>query len=90
MVEKQGHAPVLPAVGEIALAPDRSIWVRRGSVKGEDPIVDVFDGDGTYLGTLPPGSPYPATFLPDGSVVAIERDEMDIDRLVVYRVQRGE
>jgi hypothetical protein len=89
VVEQQGFAPVLPAIGGIALAPDGSTWVRRGSVKGETPIIDVFDAEGAYLGTLPAGSPFPAAFTPDGRVVAIEKDEMDVDHLVVYRVQRG-
>jgi hypothetical protein len=89
VVEKQGFARVLPAIAAITLAPDGSTWVRRGAVKGETPIIDVFDAEGAYLGTLPAGSPFPAAFTPEGNVVAIERDDMDVDRLVVYRVRRG-
>lgn len=90
VVEKQGFAPVLPAVGAIALSPDGSLWVKRGAVKGEDPVVDIFDGEGSYLGTLPPGSPFPVAFMPGGEVVALQKDEMDLDHVVVYRVRRGE
>jgi hypothetical protein len=89
-VEKQGFAPVLPLVGALTLAPDGSLWVRRGMVKGDAPVIDVFDPEGTYLGTLPPGSPFPTAFTPRGDVVAIEKDDLDVDHLVVYRVVRGE
>lgn len=85
VVAKRGHAPVLPTIEGLALAPDGRIWVRRGAVKGEDPNIDVLDRDGSYMGTLPPGSPFPAAFLPDGRLVTTETDEMDVNRIVVYR-----
>lgn len=89
LIERQGFAPVLPAIGAIALSPDGSIWIRRGEIEGEPRIIDIFDAEGVYQGTLAPDSPFPAAFTPAGEIVAIERDAMDIDHLVVYRVHRG-
>jgi hypothetical protein len=86
VVEGRGYAEVIPAIGNVALAPDGRIWVQRGTVKGEAAVIDLFAADGAYLGTLPAGAPVPAAFTPAGEVVAIEKDELDVPRLVVYRV----
>ena len=88
LIEKRGIAPRLQAVDALRFAPDGGLWAVRGHVDGEEPAIDVFDPDGEYVGTLPPGSPVPLLFLPDGRLVAEERDELDVERLVVYRVER--
>jgi len=89
-VERQGVAPVIPAVGGVRLAPDGHLFVLRGQVKGDPALIDVLSPVGDYLGTLPAGSPMPAAFLPNGDVVAIELDdETDVQRVVTYRVERG-
>ena len=88
MIEARGVAPVLQPIDRITVAPDGTVWVTRGSVKGEPRIVDVFDAEGEYLGTLPAGSPEPAAFLANGDLVAIEKDDLDVERIAVYRVSR--
>jgi hypothetical protein len=35
------------------------------------------------VGTLPPGTPFPVGFLPDGRLLISETDELDVSRLVV-------
>ena len=86
VIEKRGMAPALPALSRIALAPDGTIWAARGVVKGDTAIVDVFSQTGEYRGTLRRGEPMPAAFFSNGDVLAIERDALDVPRLVVYRV----
>ena len=88
VLEKQGYETALPMIAAIRLSPDGTIWVRRSAIRDEPAIIDLFAADGAYLGTLPAGSLFPATFLPDGSPVMLESDEMDIDRVVVYRIDR--
>lgn len=90
VVEQQGHADVIPAVARIALAPDGTLWVGRRTVRGEPRPIDLFTGSGRYMGTLPPGSPFPAAFMPDGGIVGVEFDELDVPRIVVYRPAGGE
>jgi hypothetical protein len=90
VVSEQGFAEFLPAIKRIKTAPDGTFWVQRFAVKGENAPVDLFSPDGEYLGTLAAGAPFPAAFLPDGRVAAIEKDELDVERVVVYRVGRGE
>lgn len=68
--------------------PEGRLWVQRGHVRGERAPIDLFAADGEYLGTLQDGAPYPAAFMPGGSVVAVETDELDVPRVVVYRVTK--
>jgi hypothetical protein len=88
VVEQRGYADVMPALGEIALAPDGTLWVSRREVKGVPRPTDLFAPTGQYLGTLPPGSPFPSAFTPDGGIVTVERDDLDVPRVVLYRIDR--
>lgn len=88
VVEARGYAPVAQHIVGVAVAPDGHLWVRRRTADGAKPI-DVFDVDGTYVGTLPPEVPWPAAFLDDGTYVALERDELDLQSVVRYRVVAG-
>lgn len=85
VLEKRGIADRVSLVGSVALLPDGELWVRRGTV-GEGPgPVDVFDGTGTYLGTMPGEVPWPAAVAPDGRILAVERDELGVEYVVIYR-----
>src|SRR5690606_13429771 len=86
VVEKRGFAPVIPAISRIALDPQGGMWVRRGGVGDEPRPIDVFAPDGAYLGTLPPETPFPAAFLPNGTYAAVTTDELDVARIVIMRV----
>jgi hypothetical protein len=89
VVEARGFAPLVPAISSVALAPDGELWVeRRTLTEDEHAIIDIFDPDGLYLGELPPGSPFPVAFMPDGRIIANDEDEFDVQRLVVYHVSR--
>jgi hypothetical protein len=90
VVEAQGFAPTIPAIDELAVAPDGTVWVRRATLSNtEDGLIDVFDHTGEYLGTLPADSPYPVAFTPRGDVIAVEKDELDLSHVRVYRVDRS-
>jgi hypothetical protein len=83
VVSQQGFAPYLPALAALAIAPDGTLWAQRYEV-GEAPRpIDIFDPEGRYVGTLPPGTPFPVGFLPDGRLLISETDELDVSRLVV-------
>jgi hypothetical protein len=78
-LDRHGHAPFRQLV--TGLVRDRAgrFWVQRGST---GPI-DVFTDAGDYIGTLAPGTPLPVLFLPDGRIGYAERDEYDVERLVI-------
>lgn len=86
VVEQQGFAPFLPMVAQLALAPDRTLWVQRYAVADEATKLDLFDAEGRYLGTLAEGASFPVGFLPDGRILVSEKDEMDVERLVVRTI----
>ncbi len=88
-IEAMGFHDVIPVIE--ALGVDRSgrLWVQRSSgAVGEAGPTDVIDGDGAYLGTLPPGGPrLPDAFGPGGRMAYLETDALGapivrVDRLV--------
>jgi len=91
MVEDRGFAETLPWIRQITLAPSGELWVWRREV-GPDTQgpIDVFDPSGAYLGTLPPGTPFPLVFLDESRFGAAVTDEFDITRLAVYEVNRAD
>lgn len=83
-----GYAPVLPAVTDLSIGPEGTLWVKRAAVKGESAVIDLFSPEGAYLGTLPPGSPFPVAFLSDNRIVTLEEDEWGGWAVRIYRVNR--
>lgn len=82
VVEQLGVADHVPIIAEIHGGPHGTWWVRRRDAAG----VDVFAPDGGYLGTLPGTAPFPALSLPGDRIASIVTDELDVQRLVIYRV----
>lgn len=86
VVQLRGFADVVPAVEGLAWSPDGHLWVERAHARGELFPIDIFAPDGRYLGTLPPGTPWPVAFPGRGRIAAIETDALDVDRVVVYAI----
>ena len=85
--ERRGFHEEVPVVRGLKATWDGALWIQR---RGEDPWddsgpIDVFNGDGEYAGTLPPGE-MPDAFGPDGLAAFVERDEMDVPTIVVRRL----
>jgi len=87
VIDKRGFAELVPAIRALRIAPDGRLWVSRGGPRSEPTPTDLLAPDGTYIGTLPADAPYPIGFLPDGRMLATDRDELDVVRLVVYRIE---
>ena len=92
LVEARGFAPTVPAISGLAVAPDGSLWVRRGRVNGEgEPSIDVYGPDGAYTGTLPPESPFPVAFAgrpTDYRVVSLEPADTGTTKIVLHDIVR--
>ena len=86
-VIEAGHPDVIPA-SAVAVAPDGTLWIQRRVARDELAPIDIIVPDGAYLGTLPPGSPFPAEFLPDGRIAVLEEDDLGVQHVVVYQVRR--
>ena len=78
----------VPVVRGLATTWEGRIWVQR---RGEEPEsngpIDVLTPEGEYLGTYATGATeMPDAFGPDGLAAFIERDELDVPRVVVRRL----
>ena len=82
----------IPIVRGLRTGWDGTIWVqRRGVEPVSDGPIDLLTPDGRYLGTYVAGATaMPSAFGPDGLVAFVERDELDVPRVVVRRLPQGE
>lgn len=71
------------------VTPGSLIWVARtGPRWGEPGPIDLVTPEGEYLGTLP-AQRLPAAISASGLAAWIERDELDVERVVVKRLPAG-
>ena len=87
-IENTGFYPEIPVVQQLAAGWEGTLWVERSEVDpSEDGPVDLVSSAGEYLGTLDADGPgVPSAFGPNGLAAYIERDEMDVPRVVVRRL----
>jgi hypothetical protein len=90
MVEKIGYADSVPAIEDLVLAPDGSLWIQRWTHEAGTGPVDVFDPSGHYAGTLPHNVPLPLHVTSRGTVLVAERDSLDVERLLVAELVPGQ
>lgn len=77
----------MPVIRNIAVDWSDRIWVQRSALPGETGPIDILSADGRYFGSLAPeGLRIPRAFGPDGLLAYVERDELDIQRVVVVRL----
>ncbi len=86
--ESMEFHPVIPVVRSLRTSWEGNIWVQR---RGEEPVsdgpIDVLTPDGRYLGTFAAdATAMPSAFGPDGLVAFVERDELDVQTVVVYEL----
>ena len=88
-IENWTFYPEVPIIAGIRTTPDGFVWVRRQDpvTDDNDGLIDVFDPEGSYVGTFPrDGLRMPSAFGPDGLVAYWETDDLDIPSIVVYRL----
>jgi len=87
-LEGMGYYDEIPTIESFAVDGEGRIWVERtGEPFGEDGPVDVVTADGGYLGTVPAGEfELPIAFGPGGLAAWVERDEFDVQYVVVRQV----
>jgi hypothetical protein len=82
-------AETIPVIFGLRTDPLGRVWVQRTDARqyGPGPI-DLFAADGRYIGTLKDGA-LPDAVSPSGRAAYIERDELDVQRVVVKRLPAG-
>ena len=80
--------PELPVLRSLRTTPQGTIWaLRSGDDLDSNGPIDVITPEGRYLGTYPFGATdLPSAFGPDGLVAFIEKDELDVQTVVVKRL----
>jgi hypothetical protein len=82
-------AEYMPVVSGMYVDPRGRIWVQRtAAVVGQEGPIDLIDATGRYLGTIS-GQRMPAAVSPSGRAAFIERDEMDVEKVVVRKLPAG-
>lgn len=78
----------IPVVRDLRTAWSGNIWVQRRSTElASVGNIDILTPDGRYLGTYPPAATVmPSAFGPDGLIALVERDELDVQTVVVKRL----
>jgi hypothetical protein len=89
MLAEMQFADTIPALRGLRVAPSGKLWVERtGPVVGEPGPIDLVTPEGQYLGTIT-GSALPDAISRSGLAAYIERDEDDVERVVVRRLPEG-
>lgn len=79
-------ADTIPALSGLRVAPSGKLWIgRTGPVVGGPGPIDLVTPDGQYLGTVT-GSALPDAISRSGLAAYIERDDNDVERIVVRRL----
>ena len=90
MIENLVFFDEVSIVRGLATGWDGEIWVQRHGDEPDDDLgpIDVITMDGRYVGTHAAGAiEMPAAFGPDGLMAFIERDEFDVESVVVKRLR---
>ena len=76
----------IPALAGLYVDPLGRMWVQRSprEIGGVGPI-DLIAADGRYIGTLS-GQTLPVAVSPSGRAAYVERDDMDVEKVVVRRL----
>jgi hypothetical protein len=82
-------ADTIPVLRGLRVAPSGKLWVERtGRTVGEPGPIDLVTPEGQYLGTIT-GTALPDAISRSGLAAYIERDENDVQRIVVRRLPEG-
>jgi len=87
-IETLEFAEEVPIVRDLRTSWNGRIWVlRRGDEPESDGPIDILAAEGRYLGSYRTGAtPLPDAFGPRGLAAFIERDELDVQTVVVKRL----
>ena len=90
-IETLEFAEEVPVVRDLRTSWRGRIWVlRRGDEPVSDGPIDILASDGRYLGSYRAGATeLPDAFGPGGLAAFIERDELDVQTVVVKRLPRA-
>jgi hypothetical protein len=95
MLEKQldamTFADVIPRITGLGIDAKDRLWVGVSTeTPGETGRIDVYDRDGQLLGEIRDPGFFPALFYGPDLAVDLTTDDLDVQQVVVYRIDEGE
>lgn len=83
--------PQLPAYTDMLVSPSGHLWVKRFALPWETGAPErwgVFRPDGVFLGDIELPPRFRLTYVDDEAVVGVTWDDLDVERVRVYRILR--
>ena len=86
-IEKMTFADRVPRITGLAVDGADRLWVGVATeLPGETGRIDVYDRDGTPIGEMRTGPILPTSFFGDTRAALLDRDELDVQRVVVLQL----
>jgi sugar lactone lactonase YvrE len=86
-IEKMTFADRIPRITGLAVDGSDRLWVGvANELPGETSRIDVYDRDGHPLGEIRTAPILPTRFFGDSRAVLLDRDELDVQRVVVLQL----
>lgn len=91
MIEEQVRsmrfADTVAVLRSLLVAPSGTLWIGRAGPQGDDDgPIDLVTAAGRYRGTLPRGERMPLAVSAGGRAAYLERDELEVERVVVRQL----
>ncbi len=87
-IEKMTFAGSIPRITGLAVDGNDRLWVGVSEqLPGETERIDVYRLDGTLLGEIRDPSVFPTMFYGTGRAALLDRDELDVQRVVVFELR---
>ncbi len=80
----------IPLITGLAVDGQDRLWVGvSGDLPGETERIDVYESDGTLVGEIRQPDVFPMLFYGDGRAAVLDRDELDVQRILVFQLTEG-
>jgi len=90
-LEALTFAEIVPRITGLAIDTSDRLWVGVSVERpGETDRIDVYDRDGALLGEISTPEFFPDLLYGDGLVARLTADELEVQQIVVYRLEEGE
>ena len=90
-IEKMTFADRVPRITGLAVDGSDRLWVGVAAERpGETGRIDVYDRDGVPIGEMRTEPILPTSFFGDGRAALLDRDELDVQRVVVLQLIESE
>ena len=89
-IEKMTFDDRIPRITGLAVDGQDRLWVGvSGALPGETERIDLYESDGTLVGEIRQPDVFPMVFYGQGRAAVLDRDELDVQRVLVLELREG-